>query len=115
MKELSNQTKAAVAAAHNGTLLHDMFLTEANLRGTILMGMQDYFECTPVESSQFDRAIVLGELEALPDDKEGYCQLLDLLGEIGYRAVPAPEGLGHDWQLEPLLWHRFLDQTPKDW
>jgi hypothetical protein len=106
---LSNQTKLAVAGAYNGTLMCQFEVEQENLKNHMLSEVGDYFEFNP-ESEQFDKAVVLSELEA-----SSYPEMLDLMRNIGFRAAPAwkPEFLL--WQLESFLWHKFIDETPVDW
>ena len=113
----SVETKLAVAAAFNGTMLNAVSVSRENLRSIVLMNMRDYFHKTPVESSQFNADKVLAELAAAPDDEKGYDALLALLGEIGYRIAPAYESCMEDrnYDIEDLLWHNFIEKAVEQW
>ena len=113
----SVETKLAVAAAFNGTMLDAVSMSRENLRNIVLMNMRDYFHNNLVESSQFNAEKVLAELAAAPDDEKGYDALLYLLGEIGYRILPAYESCMEDrnYDIEDLVWHIFVEEAGEQW
>lgn len=98
---MTDSTLLAIAAASNGMLLtSDMLERGADLRAILIGHMEDYFRTTPSESSQFDAATVLGEVQAVSED-----EVPRLLTAIGFRATPAQPGT---FTLEPRLWEEFL-------
>jgi hypothetical protein len=113
---LSVETKLAMAAAFNGSMLDSMFLTRENLKNFILWQMNEYFRRTPAEGSQFDGEKVLAELETVPDDERSYRGLLNVLADIGFRSVPNYEALtSRVYMLEATLWESFIDGAVQEW
>jgi hypothetical protein len=106
---MKTETKLAMAAAFNGTMLTEQFMTQANLKTVLLLSMEDYFRLD-AGGGQFNAENVLSELKAVPDDEGGYAELIDLLGQIGYRAVPSGEGVPLVWDIEGAVWEKFIDE-----
>ena len=62
-------------------------MTQANLKKVLVMEMENYLRLDD-GGSQFNAENVLSELKAVPDDAGGYAELIDLLGQLGFRGGP---------------------------
>jgi hypothetical protein len=80
--------------------------------------IEDLFRYEPKQASIVDKKAVLQELRSIPDDESGYQEILDILGEIGFRAAPKPPDQPATWELEDHLWqeatNRYLAERDKD-
>ncbi len=106
---MRTETKLAMAAAFNATMLTEEFMTQANLKKVLVMEMENYLRLDD-GGSQFNAENVLSELKAVPDDAGGYAELIDLLGQIGFRAAPGGEGVPLVWTIEGAVWEKFIDE-----
>ena len=107
---MRTETKLAMAAAFNATMLTEEFMTQANLKKGPCHGQMENYLRLDDGGSQFNAENVLSELKAVPDDAGGYAELIDLLGQIGFRAAPGGEGVPLVWTIEGAVWEKFIDE-----
>jgi len=114
----SVELKLAACTAFRSTGLMDSNLTREDARHIFLMQMEDFFRFEPKQASLFDEKAVLEEAKAIPDDESGYQEILNILGEIGFRAMPKPPDQPATWDVENELWqeatNRFLVERDKN-